>query len=128
MKIALALLPLLLIGAADTDEAERAETDAPSTFELSGSTAPEPRIDMPDTGALDDDRCAKRIREVRRDRGLPELRREPAEPGDASLWYAVDRRIEGCTVLVRHGDAEDVRPFPETRDGPLFRRVPAGED
>lgn len=128
MKAALALLPLLLVGATDENQSEPAEAHEAFRLESVPHASAEPVSDMPNAGALDQARCAERIREVRRDRGLPELRREPAEPADAVLWSAVDRRIEGCTVLVRHGDPDDVRPFPEVRDGRLFRRVPVGDE
>lgn len=47
--------------------------------------------------------------------------RGPARPGDASGWYAVDRRDNGCPVLVKLGDPSDVRPA-----NPVMKRT--GED
>ena len=43
------------------------------------------------------------------------LDRRPARPGDATGWYAVDRRDNGCPVLVRMGDPTDVRPAEPAR-------------
>ncbi len=126
MKPAFALLPLFTIGAIDGDAAERPVQPEHFVFE----TAPvkgELRPTMPNPGLIYAERCDDYIRQVRRERGLPELRREPAQPGDGALWSAVDRRVNGCPVLTRHGDPDDIRPFPAPQRGPLFRRIPVGE-
>jgi hypothetical protein len=51
---------------------------------------------------------------VREERGLPRLQRENARPGEveALMFYAVDRQIDGCDVLVMVSDPRDVRPLP----------------
>lgn len=127
MKAALALLPLLLTGATDKDAAEQVEAVEAVAIEPVVPDRNRSDFAMPNRGSLDEERCADYIRQVRRDRDLPELRREPAEPGDAALWSAVDRRIDGCPVLVRHGNPDDIRPFPKPSEGPLFRRIPVGD-
>lgn len=127
MRVALALLPLLLTGATDEDAAEADGTnDALLAAPVLRESATE-QFTIPDRGRIDKERCNDYIRQVRRDRDLPELRREPAEPGDAALWSAVDRRIAGCPVLVRHGNPDDIHPIPEPSDGPLFRRIPVDD-
>lgn len=66
--------------------------------------------------------CRDRIREVRDETGLPKL--EPVTPAPEVI-YAVDRRQDGCSVLVVKGNPNDIRPLPETQNGPLFRPIPA---
>lgn len=124
MKPALALLPLLAIAAVDDDAAQTSAPAEVSSVEIA-PTDPEVRLSMPNRGLIQDERCDDYIHQVRRDLGLSELRREPAQPGGWAMWSAVDRRIDGCAVLVRHDDPNDVRPYPKAQDGPLFRRVPA---
>lgn len=62
--------------------------------------------------------CRGKIETVREERGLPKLRRENAQRGDAMMILAVDKTIDGCEVLVMANDTRDVRPLPEFRDGP----------
>ena len=59
--------------------------------------------------------CRDRIATVRAERGLPLLDRRNAKPDDADvlLFYAVDRNIDGCDVLVMAGDPRDIRPLPQ---------------
>jgi hypothetical protein len=42
--------------------------------------------------------------------GKPLLDRRPALPDTATAWYAVDRRDNGCPVLVKMGNPGDVPP------------------
>jgi len=62
--------------------------------------------------------CRDRIETVRAERGLPRLQRDSARPREAEalMFYAVDRQIDGCAVLVMVNDPRDVRPLP--RPGP----------
>lgn len=57
-------------------------------------------------------RCRDRIEQARAEAGRPKLEREPADPDKPLLMYAVDRRIEGCGVLVPVGDPSDLRIAP----------------
>ncbi|MXP42813.1 hypothetical protein GRI75_14295 [Altererythrobacter soli] len=68
--------------------------------------------------------CRGRIERVRQERGLPQLRRDSASPEEPLLIAAVDKRIDGCAVLVMRHDAGDIRPLPPFQDGPA-RRMPA---
>ncbi|HYD24298.1 MAG TPA: hypothetical protein VEB68_05845 [Croceibacterium sp.] len=61
--------------------------------------------------------CRDRIHLVREERGLPKLEREPASAEEPLLIAAVDKRIDGCSVLVMRDDIRDVRPLP-TFEGP----------
>ncbi|NVD43781.1 hypothetical protein [Qipengyuania atrilutea] len=63
--------------------------------------------------------CERTIEQVRAERNLPLLRREPASPDKPYLLSAVDKTIDGCPVLVMHSDKSDVRPVPETANEPI---------
>lgn len=65
--------------------------------------------------------CRDTIHQVREARGLPRL--EDAPP--AQMIAAVDHRINGCSVLVMHGNTSDVRPLPTAPAEPSFQRIPA---
>jgi len=69
--------------------------------------------------------CRDRIHEVREERGLPKLDRETASSGEALLIAAVDKRIDGCSVMVMRSDTSDIRPLPTVPDGPpRVQRIP----
>ena len=63
--------------------------------------------------------CRDRIQEVRRELGQPELERE-ATPQDPLLIAAVDRRVDGCSVLVMRNDTSDIRPLPAPQEHRLM--------
>ncbi|MGZ3247255.1 MAG: hypothetical protein ACXU61_09270, partial [Croceibacterium sp.] len=56
--------------------------------------------------------CRDRIDVVRESRGLPKLRRDTAAPTKPQFIAAVDKRIDGCSVLVMRNDTSDLRPVP----------------
>lgn len=56
--------------------------------------------------------CRDRISQVREERGLPKLERRAATPDQPYLIAAVDKRIDGCSVMVMRNDTSDVRPLP----------------
>jgi hypothetical protein len=58
-----------------------------------------------ETARQDDNRTAK-------------LRREDRATPEALMILAVDRRIDGCEVLVTGFHAGDIRPLPQFNDGP----------
>lgn len=68
--------------------------------------------------------CRDRIHEVREDLGLPGIERETASPDEPLFIAAVDKRIDGCSVMVMRDNTADVRPLPSPDNGPLLRRVP----
>jgi len=68
--------------------------------------------------------CRDRIELVRQERGLPKLQRDTATADEPLLIAAVDKRIDGCAVMVMREDLADVRPLPAPESGPLLRRVP----
>jgi hypothetical protein len=71
--------------------------------------------------------CRDTIHQVRRERGLPEIQRETASPEEPLLIAAVDHRINGCSVMVMHGNTSDVRPLPALPEGPAkLERIPRG--
>jgi len=55
--------------------------------------------------------CRDRIQEVRRELGQPALERDATSPAPA-LIAAVDKRIDGCSVMVMRNDTSDIRPLP----------------
>jgi len=70
--------------------------------------------------------CRDRIEEVRNGRGLPKLDRKAASPDDGLLIAAVDKRIDGCSVMVMRNDTSDIRPLPTAPDGPpSVQRIPS---
>jgi hypothetical protein len=79
----------------------------------------DPGVIKPFEGAV----CRDRIEQVRDERGLPRLEREAATPDEELLIKAVDKRIDGCSVMVMHGNTADVRQLPAAPEGPLFRRI-----
>jgi hypothetical protein len=67
--------------------------------------------------------CRDRIEQVRAASGLPTLDHGNAAPGQALLIAAVDKRIDGCSVMVMRNNLSDVRPLPAP-DGPArVRRI-----
>ena len=67
--------------------------------------------------------CRDRIELVRQERGLPMLQRDTAKPDETLFIAAVDKRIDGCSVLVMRNNLADVRPLPAPNGEPLFGRV-----
>ena len=57
--------------------------------------------------------CRDRIQQARAAAGQPRLDRAPASPAKPILHYAVDRRIDGCGVLVPVGAPAEMLPLPE---------------
>ncbi|MEM7700613.1 MAG: hypothetical protein AAF251_01615 [Pseudomonadota bacterium] len=55
---------------------------------------------------------------------LPLLQRQPATPQKPQAIYAVDRREDGCGVMVMMGNPDDVRPVPLTNQDD-YRLMPA---
>lgn len=63
-------------------------------------------------------KCRDTITQAREATGQPPLlQREPASPDKPQAIYAVDRRQDGCSVMVMMGDREDIRPLPLPADG-----------
>ena len=67
--------------------------------------------------------CRDRIHMVRQERGLPMLQRDTATPDEPLMIAAVDRRIDGCSVMVMHGNLADVRPLPAIEGPARLQRV-----
>jgi hypothetical protein len=82
----------------------------------SPQTAPSPSV-APDAPSPNKN-CQGRIETVREERGLPMLKRDNAPADEPLIIAAVDKRIDGCEVLVLKGNINDVRPLPEFHDGP----------
>lgn len=76
--------------------------------------------DRPEGTSLFTEKCADRIIQTRKDSGLPPLLdRQTADPDKPLLYYAVDRREDGCGVLVMKGNPSDIRPVPALPEGPV---------
>ena len=124
--LALPVAALALIGSA-----EPADTGEASPLTTSPQAAPIPGLTTPDQYARilelrgEGENCRDRIMQVREDMGLPPLmERQPASPDNPHLIYAVDRRQDGCSVMVMMGNRNDIRPLPEAAEGPI-RMIPA---
>lgn len=97
---------------------------------LATGAAPAPHFQpvLPDSSVLTARQaanCRDRIHEVRDERGLPRLDRDNAASDEPLLIAAVDRRIDGCSVMVMGNDTSDVRPLPAPPEGPAkVRRIP----
>jgi hypothetical protein len=63
--------------------------------------------------------CRDRIQEVRRELGKPALDRDAA-PQDPLFIAAVDKRIDGCSVMVMRNDTSDIRPLPAPQEHRLM--------
>ena len=70
--------------------------------------------------------CGEVIRQVRDANALTTLQRGPATPEDGYLIAAVDKRVDGCSVMQMHGDVSDLRPLPAPAEESLLR--PAGAE
>ncbi|MXO59667.1 hypothetical protein GRI89_08955 [Altererythrobacter salegens] len=57
--------------------------------------------------------CRDRIEQVRTERGLPKLQRETAQPEEPYFIAAVDKRVDGCSVMVMRNNTIDIRPLPK---------------
>ncbi len=68
--------------------------------------------------------CRDRIQKAREQAGQPWLDRGPATGEEPMAIWAVDRREEGCAVLVTMGDPNDIRPIPKIEERHGLR--PAG--
>jgi hypothetical protein len=97
MRSVILLSMLLLAGPADA-EAPPADFPAPPGPRAT-NTGPSPEL------------CRDRIEQVREETGQPKLERE-AWDEEPLLIAAVDKRIDGCSVLVMRNDLSDVRPIP----------------
>ena len=84
---------------------------------------PEANLDLP--AASSHAVCRDRIIEVREERGLPTLRRETATPDEPLFIAAVDKRIDGCSVLVMRNNTSDIRPLPVIENNGRLERIPA---
>ncbi|QIQ86123.1 hypothetical protein [Erythrobacter sp.] len=102
-------LPLAAIALMGADEPPAAESRNPAEAEATP----------------DRETCRDRIEQVRRASGQPPLmQRGPATPDDPLMIYAVDRRQDGCAVMVVKGEPADIRPLPEPpHDGKLLWRA-----
>jgi hypothetical protein len=70
--------------------------------------------------------CRETIQEVREERGLPWVDRGTVvEPDEPLLIAAVDKTIDGCSVLVMRDNTSDIRPLPEPREHRLMPANPA---
>lgn len=65
--------------------------------------------------------CGDTIMQAREDAGQPPVpEREPASPDKPHLILALDKRLDGCAVMVMKGDPADMRHLPKAAEGPLL--------
>lgn len=127
--IAVSVLPFILVAASEpapvalpvpaldnptyTTPPERWETIEEAVARVGDEEAPSPA------------ECSDRISQARDETGQPPLlEREPASPEKPHAIYAVDRKQDGCSVMVMMGNREDIRPLPGPMEGPL-QMIPA---
>lgn len=130
--VILSVTALALTGAADA--ADRAK-DIPATAEAIVLSLDNPtylrtpaqarlieraQSETAPTAVPSDAECRDRITKAREAAGTPPLLdREPASPDKPYRINAVDRRQDGCSVMVIKGDPADIRPLPEAADQPI---------
>lgn len=126
------LLAVSTIAAADTPNDQSTGSSADAA--LPAASAPPPSGGMVVLGHPSKDgelekECRDRITQARKEAGKPPLLdREPASPDQPYHIYAVDRRQDGCSVMVIAGDPADIRPLPAMPDGlPLVMPLGAGK-
>ena len=68
--------------------------------------------------------CRTRIQHVRDQTGKPKLDRAPASPDRPLLIYAVDQKIDDCSVIVPISDPSDFKQAPEPGPPQLLPAVP----
>ena len=133
--LALLTTALALIGANDPPRSpldNPAYTDPPEEWEtLEQAMASDPRegANAPD-GERDRQggECRDTIEQVRKATGQPpRFDNRPASPERPHAIYAVDRRQDGCSVMVMMGDADDIRPIPQPEQQAV-RLLPAERD
>ncbi|MFL0356635.1 hypothetical protein ACI5KX_09140 [Erythrobacter sp. GH1-10] len=125
--LVLPLAAFALIGASDASApsapllASTASGTAPIPSPAAGGEAPAVamREDLARSLNVQSEACRDRIMQAREDTGLPLLEREPASPENPHLIYAVDRRQDGCSVMVMMGNPSDIRPLPVRPDDPI---------
>lgn len=94
---------------------------APLAIAATAPVHPPSEVTTPE-GAGFRENCRDRIELVREERGLPKLERDSASPDEALLIAAVDKRVDGCSVMVMRHDTSDIRPLPEFKEGPAQLR------
>lgn len=77
--------------------------------------------DLGNASAPSPEECRDTVQKTRAANGQPELDRRTADADEPMVLWAVDRRQDGCSLLVTKGDATDVRPIPEV-DGKVGLR------
>ena len=124
---------LALIGATNGDEPAMPAPDATESIVMPldnptyfRTTAQAKLIERAQSEAPPSEaQCRDRITRARKEAGKPPLLdREPASPDKPYHIYAVDRRQDGCAVMVMKGDVQDIRPLPAPAEEPL-RIIPA---
>lgn len=86
--------------------------EAPLPLDTPGSEAPAREWSNIGDVLPNSENCRDRIHQVREERGLPELDRETIDPDEPMLIWAIDRREDGCSVMVVKDNPEDIRPIP----------------
>lgn len=124
-----AMLLMAAVAPALAQEGAEAKPSSAATFDASMAAMPsygQPAVAWRtyDDARSEETICRDRIYRAREESGQPPLDREPATGDEPLAIWAVDRREDGCSVLVAKGDPDDIRPIPKIEDGPMLR--PAG--
>ena len=124
MVLSLAAVSLLAIGSA----ASVAEPSSPHNGSSDTAHSPDARHEdgnlqeLPSTG---EDCTQQTARTSQPSDQRPQFRREPAPAEKPLAIYAVDRREDGCPMIVMLGNPDDVRPM-EVEQSPTATTWPAG--
>jgi hypothetical protein len=106
--IVLPLAALALLGAAEPPAPQPPAEPVPAIREV---------VSIPPPA----EHCRDRITHAREASGLPPLMdRGPASADNPYLIYAVDKRVDGCAVMVMKGNVKDIRPLPPRPEGPVL--------
>lgn len=109
MRVAVPLIALILTTGAEAPDAVQVRP-APEAAPTIGRV-----LDPSNPDAV----CRDRIQEVRRELGLPAIERD-ASPQNPLFIAAVDKRIDGCSVMVMRNDTSDIRPLPAPQEHRLM--------
>ncbi|MHA7818305.1 MAG: hypothetical protein ACX930_01525 [Erythrobacter sp.] len=122
---------LILVGAGEPPQSalDNPVYEAPQErWETVEDAQGQPSVLIPGRETNDTESCTDAITEAREATDQPPLlEREPASPDRPLAIYAVDRKQDGCSVMVMMGNREDIRPLPLPVEGP-HRVIPAQAD
>jgi hypothetical protein len=110
MRIVLSLTALLL------STAVAAEVDTKS--QVAASSLSHAKVLLEDQERPD---CRNRVTHARGEQESPERQGEAGSPHKPLFLYALHKQVDGCSVLVMHGNVNNMRPLPNPTDPRMMR-------